>query len=488
MPDRKTFTILGVTIDRTTMADAIDWIVTPPEPSTGPAVGLFANAHCLNISVRDRAYRKVMAKADRVFADGSGIRLACRLLGHDEPENVNGTDLLPHLCDRLSATGQALYLLGAAPGVVDQMAENLRERWPGLRIAGTHHGYLGTAEETAAALTAINNSGADVLLVAMGVPAQELWIARHRDQLTVGAVLGVGGLFDFFSGRIPRAPQWLRRTGMEWTWRLAQEPARMWRRYILGNPKFVNQVWQGRQRDEAGDLREARLIERYRTLRRHWNATAVFHLRRMAWSSLTTTGEVAKRAVDIAGSGSALLLLTPLWLLLALAIRLESPGPVLFSQMRVGQHGRPFRLWKFRSMFIDAEARKAELMARNEMQGGVLFKMKNDPRITRVGRLIRRASIDEMPQLWNILNGDMSLVGPRPPLPSEVAQYSIRDRRRLDSKPGLTCIWQVSGRSTIPFDRQVDMDIDYTDGRTFLGDVKLILRTIPAVLTGRGAC
>jgi lipopolysaccharide/colanic/teichoic acid biosynthesis glycosyltransferase len=144
-------------------------------------------------------------------------------------------------------------------------------------------------------------------------------------------------------------------------------------------------------------------------------------------------------------------------------------------------------MYKFRSMYIDAEARKAALAKNNEMDGGVIFKMKHDPRITRVGRYIRRASIDELPQLWNVLKGDMSLVGPRPPVPSEVSQYTLSDRRRLEAKPGITCVWQVSGRSDIPFEQQVELDFAYIESQSLWMDIKLLLKTIPAVLLGRGA-
>jgi len=197
--------------------------------------------------------------------------------------------------------------------------------------------------------------------------------------------------------------------------------------------------------------------------------------------------ERCKRAIDCLASGLGLLVLSPLFTLLAIAIKLESEGPVLFSQTRLGQGGTPFRCWKFRSMYIDAEQRKQELLAQNEMDGGTTFKMKRDPRITRVGRFIRKASIDELPQLWNVFVGDMSLVGPRPPVPQEVASYSAYDRQRLMVKPGITCIWQVSGRSDIPFEEQVGLDIKYIVGRSLRMDVMLLLRTIPAVLFARGA-
>ena len=197
--------------------------------------------------------------------------------------------------------------------------------------------------------------------------------------------------------------------------------------------------------------------------------------------------ERAKRLLDIVATGAGLLMLAPLFALVAIAIRLDSSGAVLFSQTRVGRHGRTFRCWKFRSMFVDAEARKAALMADNEMDGGVIFKMKRDPRITRVGRFIRKASIDELPQVWNVFTGDMSLVGPRPAVPAEVAQYTPYERQRLAVKPGITCFWQVSGRSNLPFDEQVRLDIHYAQVRSLWVDISLLLRTVPAVLFARGA-
>ena len=181
--------------------------------------------------------------------------------------------------------------------------------------------------------------------------------------------------------------------------------------------------------------------------------------RRAARVSGLVIYERCKRSIDCLASGLGLLVLSPLFTLLAIAIKLESPGPVLFSQTRLGQGGTPFRCWKFRSMYVDAEQRKRELEAQNEMQGGTTFKMKRDPRITRVGRFIRKASIDELPQLWNVFVGDMSLVGPRPPVPQEVANYSAFDRQRLMTQPGITCIWQVTGRSDIPSEEQVSLDI-----------------------------
>jgi exopolysaccharide biosynthesis polyprenyl glycosylphosphotransferase len=234
-------------------------------------------------------------------------------------------------------------------------------------------------------------------------------------------------------------------------------------------------------------FREA-MIKRYANLdRRNWLQCGRFYAKRLTWAMVVNGSYLLKRLFDILISLLAMLLLLPVFLFTALAIRLESPGPVFFRQKRVGRWGQLFTIWKFRSMYADAEERKAELMARNEMQGGVIFKMKDDPRVTRVGRLIRKTSIDELPQLWNVLVGDMSLVGPRPPVPSEVDQYSLSDRRRLEVIPGITCIWQISGRSEIPFEQQVELDVQYIQSQSLWTDFKILLKTVPALLLGSGA-
>ncbi len=206
------------------------------------------------------------------------------------------------------------------------------------------------------------------------------------------------------------------------------------------------------------------------------------------FGSLYVNTSATKRFFDIVVSASALFLLSPLFLIVALLIRLDSTGPVFFSQIRVGKQGYKFRFWKFRSMSNDAEKHKAALIQQNEMPGGILFKMKKDPRMTRVGRFQRQSSLDELPQLWNIFRGEMSLVGPRPPLPEEVAQYTPYQRLRLEVTPGLTGIWQISGRSEIPFAQQVEMDLEYIANQSFWYDMVILLKTIPAVLKGRGAC
>jgi len=193
-----------------------------------------------------------------------------------------------------------------------------------------------------------------------------------------------------------------------------------------------------------------------------------------------------KRAFDLVVSGVALLVFAPVFLAIAVAVKLDSPGPVFFGQVRSGLNGRRFTLWKFRSMVVDAAKRLPELAAHNEMSGPA-FKMKADPRVTRVGRFLRKSSLDELPQFWNVFRGDMSVVGPRPPLPDEVSRYQRWQRRRLSVKPGITCVWQVSGRSDLDFETWMKLDLAYIDQWSLWLDLKICWKTIPAVLLGRGA-
>lgn len=212
-----------------------------------------------------------------------------------------------------------------------------------------------------------------------------------------------------------------------------------------------------------------------------------FHLKRLGWLLRVHGEPLVKRALDV----TAVLIGTPfagfVMLIAGLLIKLTDGGPMLYWQRRVGRHGRLFDFPKLRSMVVNAEALRADLGAKNDHRTGVTFKMRDDPRVTWIGRLIRRWSIDELPQIWCVLVGDMSLVGPRPALPSEVSCYSAADRRRLDVTPGLTCLWQIRGRAEIPFDEQVVLDVSYIQERSLTLDVRILLLTVPAVLTGRGA-
>lgn len=193
-----------------------------------------------------------------------------------------------------------------------------------------------------------------------------------------------------------------------------------------------------------------------------------------------------KRPLDVAASLLGLLLLSPLFLVIAILIRRDSKGPIFFRQMRVGKDGKEFEFYKFRSMVQDAEEMKCKLMHLNELEGPV-FKISDDPRITPIGRFLRRTSLDELPQLLNVLKGDMSLVGPRPPLPAEVANYESWQRQKLVVLPGITCLWQISGRNHIGFTEWMRLDIEYIRRQSFGVDMKILFRTLPAVLLRKGA-
>jgi exopolysaccharide biosynthesis polyprenyl glycosylphosphotransferase len=202
---------------------------------------------------------------------------------------------------------------------------------------------------------------------------------------------------------------------------------------------------------------------------------------------LSGLGRVTKGVVDRLVAASALVLLAPVLGMVAAAVRLTSPGPALFRQTRVGKGGREFTLYKFRSMVVGAEQRVSELIDLNENADGLLFKVKRDPRVTRVGRFLRRYSIDELPQLINVVRGDMSLVGPRPPLPGEVARYELHVHRRLMVRPGLTGLWQVSGRSALTWDESVRLDLRYVENWSLALDLMILWKTVFAVAKGSGA-
>lgn len=212
-----------------------------------------------------------------------------------------------------------------------------------------------------------------------------------------------------------------------------------------------------------------------------------FWRKKYAWIIIVGGAKLLKRAIDIVASIFGFIFLSPIFLFVIIAIKLTDRGPIFFWQTRVGQWGREFPFPKFRSMVINAEELKDTILKRSDHEDSITFKMKNDPRVTWIGRIIRKLSIDELPQLWCVLKGDMSLVGPRPPVPREVEQYTLADRRRLDAIPGLTCIWQVSGRGDIPFDQQVELDVQYIESQSVWFDIVLLLKTVPAVLIGKGA-
>ncbi|WP_411028166.1 sugar transferase [Shimia sp. FJ5] len=376
--------------------------------------------------------------------DGIGVELAARMQGEQIAENLNGTDFTPRLLRQAAEWGLSVFLLGGKPGTARAASARLCLDIPGLQVAGTRDGY-GDVARPLDVIEEINASGADIVLVAMGVPRQELWIDAHRQLIDAPLVLGVGALFDFLAGNVRRAPHWLRKRRMEWVWRLAMEPRRMAKRYLVGNATFLMRA----------SVHAARQMD-------------------------------SQRCLDIVIASLGLAVLGLPMLTLAALIRLDSKGPALFKQIRVGKDGRTFGVYKFRSMHVDAEARRAALLAKSDREG-VCFKSRNDPRVTRIGKYLRRLSLDELPQLLNVLRGEMSVVGPRPALQEEVDKYPSRAMGRLAVKPGITGLWQVSGRADIGFDKMIDLDLAYVRARSTLLNLILIALTFRAVFSGRGA-
>ena len=239
--ERKPLTLAGIRIDNLMMDEALDMIFSVVGSGEPCRELHFVNAHCINVAYTDDAYRQVMQGAAAVFADGSGIRKAGEMLEAPIVDNVNGTDMFPLLCRRCLAEGKQIYLLGAEPGIAERTAGWVEEHIGDGIVAGCHDGFF-TEEQAPGVIAGINDSGASILLAAMGVPRQELWIHAHLQQLQCPVAIGVGGLFDFFSGKIRRAPLFMRKLGIEWVWRLLMEPRRMWRRYVIGNFVFLRRM------------------------------------------------------------------------------------------------------------------------------------------------------------------------------------------------------------------------------------------------------
>jgi N-acetylglucosaminyldiphosphoundecaprenol N-acetyl-beta-D-mannosaminyltransferase len=235
---------LGVSMDNLTMAEASAKIISMVQNSTSSQIS-FVNADCVNIAFTDPLYKGILTSSQLVLADGIGIRIAGAILNQNVRENINGTDMLPFLCAAAEQAGVSFYLLGGRPGVPEGAAAWIAQRYPQLKVAGCRNGYF-SGEEEPEVVQAVKSSGADILLVALGAPRQEKWIAAHKDQLGAKICIGVGGLLDFYSGRISRAPVWMRELGMEWFYRFWQEPRRMWRRYFVGNAVFLCRLAQER--------------------------------------------------------------------------------------------------------------------------------------------------------------------------------------------------------------------------------------------------
>lgn len=233
--------LFGITFSNMTMRDAVDKIRDDIRNKQRRKI-YFVNPDCFNKAFSNYSYVEVLQKADYIFPDGIGVHLACKMIKKPLKENINGTDMLPFLCRASLQDGFTFFLLGGKPGIAAKMKESLEKQYPAIRIIGEQDGYFDRNTETGNVITRINELNPDVLLVAFGAPMQELWIDKYFEQLDCPIMMGVGGLFDFYSGNIRRAPTWMRETGLEWFFRLLMEPSRMFRRYVIGNPLFIFRV------------------------------------------------------------------------------------------------------------------------------------------------------------------------------------------------------------------------------------------------------
>lgn len=728
---RRILNVFGLPIQDSTLDNTAKTIVDAAEANRDMRVA-FINAHCVNQSIKDHRYRTALNRFEALFADGIGMRIAAGSSGLKLADNVNGTDLFPLLCEEAAERGVSIYLLGAKEGRAAEAARRMAAAYPGLKFAGTHHGFFRGDDEEEQIIQDINSSGADILIVALGVPLQEIWIDKYRDRLKPRVVLGVGALLDFYSGSMTRAPLALRKVGLEWAWRLAIEPSRLWKRYVLGNAEFLSRIFRKRTvaaplRSAGADLEIAAIgaassapatvlrISRhvYSDISRvlmvaaatvsSWIAlTGYMGDSTTAWSlmpafaaiffvlskrvfpdcarrfvlrdidklaactgagvigsgllvaasgqyqqftfaalllwfgaaflaalvALSATmlfargrfmmprlrsrlaifgagplsakvieelqfgsveadfvglfedrradrvpfggcepsgnfenlleaarnGEVddvvialpqfasrrmrdcaarlaaypvnvhvcthvatdypsrhisgpkssmlgdvgllqlrvrpiadwhaiMKRAEDVVIGSVLLAISLPLLGLIAIAIKLDSPGPILFRQDRTGLNNRRFQVLKFRTMRV---------MENSET---ITQAKENDSRVTRVGRYLRKSSLDELPQLWNVVKGEMSLVGPRPhAVAHDIYFASIlgRYQNRHQVKPGLTGLAQVSGfRGETPQTRlmlkRLQYDLWYIENWSLLLDLKIILQTPFACLTDKRA-
>lgn len=691
--------LLGIDIDPLT-ADEFLKRIDDYVASKTPHQISYLNADCLNKCWSDRAYRDSISASDLVYADGMGVVWASRLFGHPLPERLNANDLLPEFCRRAEGKGHRIYLLGGEPGVAERAAKDFQRKHPKLQIVGHHHGYF-SCEEEAGVIAQIRESNADILIVGMGAPKQELWIQKNLKDLGVPAAWGVGGLLDYSAKDIKRAPVWMRKAGMEWLWRLSLEPGRLWKRYLLGNilftfrvgilvitdalmaslawvaaygirayvfptldflPDFLQKplnpfsnylyalpvivtVWilicasldLYRRQYLSAALDELTNIVKMVFLFMITSMAVAFLLKeldpgravlilsavlafflivasRMIWSFLekkmfeegigriralvvgdgepagrvihslrsqpqgkyevlglltdehdvgetikdcpvlgpsaqlpewsnalvidevffadsrmekrdllnlvVSCGEqtrvrqfniltdmfgmitdralfdsvddipfkalrkrqlspfeqTCKRSLDFFCAGSLLLMAAPFFPIICLMIRLCSNGPSIFRHERIGKDGKPFIMYKFRTMYRNV----------NEYQEAPI--RKDDPRVLPViGRILRRTSLDEMPQLWNVFKGEMSMVGPRPEMPFIVNSYEPWQRQRLSVLPGITGLWQISGRKDLPLHSNLEYDFYYIQNQSLLFDLIILLKTVPVVLFGKGA-
>ena len=431
-------------------------------------------------------FRAVLNGADLVTPGGMPIVWLMNWLGLRGQPRVYGPELMLRVCAAAAGAGVPVGLYGGTPAALVRLQATLERRYPGLNIVyavSPPFRALTSAEEEAIA-SDIQRSGCRLLFVGLGCPKQERWMARQRGRIPA-VMLGVGAAFDFISGEKRQAFAWMQAIGLEWLFRWVHEPRRLFFRYGYHNPRFVflaagQLVRSWRQAGQEGLARPAaRPISGVPEI----NAESLESgLRQKRLQVLL------KRLLDIVGATLALIIGAPLLLAIALSVKLSSRGPVLFRQTRLGWHGRSFLMLKFRSMRVETD-RVVEAARQAAVAEGRLLKGADDSRVTRVGRFLRKSSLDELPQLFNILKGDMSLVGPRPLIPFMLAAHPEFARARALVRPGLSGLWQVGEReNNTSAQAMLPYDLDYIREFSLGLDARILVRTLFIVVSGYGAC
>ena len=432
----------------------------------------FIDAAGLSLANKHTDLKLAFSSNDLLIPRGRGINVSIKLIDRGQATSTNSASLYRELLLTLESSEEPVLLFTDNKKIARKAEHEIEKLYPNLNlkmvICDTQHEesyrwYIDKIE----ALKPI------AVLFALDTQRQQSVLNKIKSKTNTPLLVGLG--YPFFDAVFEISE------GFNFS-RLRHSILLSPIRFLKTLPGVLNQIIRTKDKESS----------RINTILTEWGWSTrlkriTIRTKSSTWVLRCKMQSVLKRVIDLMGAGIGLLFLLPLLIPVAIGIKLTSPGPLFYSQTRVGLLGKTFRMWKFRSMYIDADARKAALMAQNESSDGVIFKMKKDPRITPIGRVIRRLSIDELPQLYNVLIGEMSLVGPRPALESEVAEYPVLARARLEVLPGLTGLWQISGRSDLPFDKQVLLDTTYVNQQSITNDIKLIAKTVPAVVSGKGA-
>lgn len=464
--------IVGLPFVRLSQNEFIDYLNLALKQENAAQSLIFADAETVTYSVADERVRTAMLGADILIPRGKGVNARLNLRTNGPVELANTSQLYRELLYSLESKGSRVILFSDSKRDLTKFEMQVSKHFPGLDI---QFQLLDVNYDlsTSSIKSMITSDNAEVALFAVASPIQEQLVSRLQGLNNLRLVAALGHPFFEAISEIEGQSLWhkIRHS-------VLLKPVKLIR-FIQASISFAPAT------TKITSSRFNRMLQGWGWTTRL--SRVLIRLKAWWWSMRCLMQRITKRIIDMSGAFFGLLALSPLLIPVIIIIKVTSPGPLFYSQIRVGHRGKLFRMWKFRSMYIDADARKAALLEQNESAAGVIFKMKKDPRITPIGRVIRRLSIDELPQLYNVLTGDMSLVGPRPALEAEVAQYPVLARARLEAIPGLTGLWQISGRSDLPFDKQVLLDTAYVNQQSAVNDIKLIAKTIPAVVSGKGA-